>query len=432
MLSIYILSDVIHYFKIIIVCHAMVRFEHRSFQYLWISYLLSLASMILCSFLSYHSTKGYVKVAIALIAIGIALFICFEERIEKLLIATIWLYLIMSILDTMTIILMEVLCLAYAIDETEIVSLGGAILSFLIVAVFAMFYAKKYKRGIASIGMKNIFLFSLLAFVDSVVIIAMSIGVRIESFTGYKVLYLAAFMLAIIGIFIQLGAVIVLFMQKDVLKEKELIARKYLNEQSEHYEYLKKREHETKKFRHDLLNHMKILISFAEQEKYDELSRYLNSMQEKTANFGTKITVRNGIVDAILNQYSVKAKKENINMRVKGTFPSHCKIEDYDLCTIFSNVLSNAFEAAEKTEERNVFVDCRYNEDKLAVVIRNSCSNAEEKIGLKTTKEDKNYHGFGMENIKECVDKYDGYMDITIEDGMFVLRIMLTEIECKM
>ena len=49
-----------------------------------------------------------------------------------------------------------------------------------------------------------------------------------------------------------------------------------------------------------------------------------------------------------------------------------------------------------------------------------------EKTGLpKTTKEEKDKHGFGLENIRRVAQKYFGDMDITRKDQLVTLTVML-------
>jgi hypothetical protein len=38
-------------------------------------------------------------------------------------------------------------------------------------------------------------------------------------------------------------------------------------------------------------------------------------------------------------------------------------------------------------------------------------------------------HGFGMESIREVVERYNGHMETVIENGIFSLRILLQQIK---
>ena len=95
-------------------------------------------------------------------------------------------------------------------------------------------------------------------------------------------------------------------------------------------------------------------------------------------------------------------------------------------CTIFSNILSNAIEAAADAEEKYVSVECRYNERNIIIVVKNSFRNEPENGSpvLKTRKEDLDYHGYGLTNMKDSVDKYNGVFDIEIKEDRFTLTIL--------
>lgn len=49
----------------------------------------------------------------------------------------------------------------------------------------------------------------------------------------------------------------------------------------------------------------------------------------------------------------------------------------------------------------------------------------------KTTKHDKNYHGYGMMSVRHIVQKYNGNMVIGQEDNRFVVNILIPVSEEK-
>ena len=226
---------------------------------------------------------------------------------------------------------------------------------------------------------------------------------------------------------------ILLVAQRNVYKEKEALTDKYLNEQKSHYEYLENREKETKKFRHDLKSHMEMISSLAKECQYERMNAYLEQMNIRIDDFGNVVTVQNGIVDAIINQYYTKAQECGVHMEVKGRFPVDCAIDAFDLCTIFSNVLSNALEAAKETEEKYIFVECVYTEMTIMIIVSNSYKPDAVNGGgqWKTRKADLNYHGYGLENIKDSVEKYKGDLDIETKDNIFSLRILFSYMEMQ-
>ena len=360
---------------------------------------------------------------VALIAL---IFLLYEEKLHSVLGVVMWIVLVLSMIDTMTAVLFDVSMDLVGIDGKIVKNLCVSIISLSLVYIVGRTYKKNATTGMNSIGKFNLFLFTLLLLADTLVVTVVEFMNTELNIERNRNIYLLAVVFVIIGIFIQLAAVILLFTQRNVYKEKEAITDKYLNEQKSHYEYLENREKETKKFRHDLRSHMEVISNMANNHEYERMNSYLEKMHMKIDTFGNIITVQNGIVDAIINQYYAKAEQSNVKMEVKGRFPADCMIDAYDLCTIFSNILSNAFEAAIETEEKFISVECRYTDTNIIIAVRNSY-NSEKNNGSsqwKTRKEDTDYHGYGLENIRDSVDKYHGVFDIETKDNMFILTIL--------
>ena len=170
---------------------------------------------------------------------------------------------------------------------------------------------------------------------------------------------------------------------------------------------------------------MDLIANLARNREYDKIEDYLEQINLKVDTFGNIVTVHNAIVDAIINQYYMKAMQSGVKLTVEGRFPVDCAIDTYDLCTIFSNILSNAYEAAVETEDKLVSLVCGYTERSIIIVVKNSCNSGGATGGTiwKTKKNNADYHGYGLENISDSVKKYDGIFDIEIIDNVCILKI---------
>ena len=117
-------------------------------------------------------------------------------------------------------------------------------------------------------------------------------------------------------------------------------------------------------------------------------------------------------------------------MEVAGRFPEECLIDIYDICTIFSNVLSNALEAAADTEEKYVSLECRYTDSSIIIVVKNSFNGEQPggSVQLKTRKENVDYHGYGLENMKDSINKYKGAFYIETKENIFTLKILFNNV----
>ncbi|MBQ6815414.1 MAG: GHKL domain-containing protein [Lachnospiraceae bacterium] len=423
-LSVFVIADILHLIKIIFLCDKLFMFKKRENKQKIL--MMIVATMSCISIGIYLGDNDGIETIIYIVSICIMLIFLYNEKISSILISSIWIIVIMSMLDSMSVVLMDLLNDLFEYNNKDVSRIGAASVSLLVVFIFAKIYNKKYNEGIKTVGIGNILLFTLLTFVDMLIVMDMAFVTLTENQRNFRMIYAIAFILAILGIFLQLGAVIMLFIQRNVYKEKKLVTEKYLNEQKYHYEYLEKRETETKKFRHDLSNHMQLLSELAKKGNYDEFDNYLETININIEKFANYKTVQNGIVDAILNQYYSKAKQYGIEMEIKGRFPLDCAIDAYDLCTIFSNVLSNAVEAAIEADEKEIYVECRYTEKDIIIVVENTFKD-EGQFGdgkIKTRKENVDYHGYGLENIRESIEKYNGMLNIKIDGSVFKLTIL--------
>lgn len=69
-------------------------------------------------------------------------------------------------------------------------------------------------------------------------------------------LCLATYVLMGIGVFVQLGLLIALYFSRNAYRTQQAMAKRYLEEQVAHYQYLSEREQNTRRFRHDFKSHM--------------------------------------------------------------------------------------------------------------------------------------------------------------------------------
>lgn len=421
---IHVLTDILYLLKILLLCDLVFMFHKRNKKCIII---FSTAIMLIVS-LGLHIYDNAI-VSFVTNTIALCIFICliYNEKIYELIISGIWILFLTSMLDLLFTQLSNVLLNLTDYNNESVEELIASAISLFFILCIGTVYKKKYNVGIKNIGFLKLFLFTLLAVADAFVI--MSLGtILLDEYRGsHKALFIILFFITIIGIFIQLVAVILLIISRDTYKEKQEITKKYLNEQTSHYKYLEQREKDTKKFRHDIKSHMQVLSALARNKKYFEFDEYMAEINIRIDNFGSHITVNNGIVDAIINRYYSEALNKGIDISITGMFPNTCRISPYDLCTIFSNLLSNAIEAAEKTVEKKISMECRYTEDNIVVITKNTFEDKGQFRHSKivTTKENIEYHGFGIENIKESVEHNNGMLDIEIKDTTFSITIML-------
>lgn len=420
-----VIADVILMASMLLFCEILFRFKKRDNALECIKLIVTVLCVMGISLCVNMGENLFVEVIVYFVTVFILIYSFYEEKRLTLVVVAVWILFVLEMFDAMLVIFFEIITGIMDTTNTGGMRLFRALLLLMFVSIVGKLYNKRFNRGIKTIGITGLATFTILTIVDTVIVMTIGYILAVDEELKYKVIYLCVFLFVILGLFIQLGAVILLLMQRNIYREAQQITERYLEEQKGHYQYLEQREIETKKFRHDLRNHMGLLSVLAKEHKYDEFDKYVDKINIKIDSFGNNVTVQNGIVDAIINKYYSEATTNDINMDVKGRFPSDCEIDAYDLCTIFSNVLSNAIEATVESKDRWMSVDCRYTDDNIIVVVKNSFDNTNQLRNgkAKTHKKDINNHGFGLENVKDSIKKYNGMWDIDIHENVYAITI---------
>ncbi|ACL76606.1 sensor histidine kinase [Ruminiclostridium cellulolyticum] len=224
-----------------------------------------------------------------------------------------------------------------------------------------------------------------------------------------------------------------------ILIDKMILNKKYkhLNEMSEaqlrtqfnHYEQIMSKNQETRKLKHDMKNHLRLIRSLIETNDIDEAKGLLDEIEDTMSGLDLEISSGNNITDAILNEKNKMAHSLGVKFEFSEILPSDNFINPFDISTIFSNALDNALEAAVKVSGSERFVrTATYIQGKcLFILIENSVEKDIKITGkeIESTKPNKEQHGFGLKNIKDSVEKYGGSLSTICENRIFKLEILL-------
>ena len=222
---------------------------------------------------------------------------------------------------------------------------------------------------------------------------------------------------------------VILVYQKKEMKRLIVLKDKCIGEQTEQYKTAMNKEKELRRFRHDYNAHMTAISGLLANGEYDKLQEYIKSMGYFKEKFNL-VNSGNIITDAVFNQYKELCDKDNIGFEISGKLPENFNMAETDLCVLLSNLISNAYEAALKSEKerRIVSVEIRNSDEDIFIDVSNSVNGEVMfKNGLPVTdKPDRKNHGFGVENILEVVERNGGYVEWKqLDKGRFTAEIML-------
>ncbi len=214
--------------------------------------------------------------------------------------------------------------------------------------------------------------------------------------------------------------------RKDYYHNLSVINEKMLDVQEKYYMKLLDHEDEIRKFRHDVNNHIISLEALLEEGKLEESKKYLSEIKGAYPLVKSVVRTGNTIVSAIASDYAERFPE--VTLEWEGLFPDELTISNTDICTIFSNVLGNAFENADKSEkEKIVSANVKTVTNSMIVTVKNTIgAPVKMKDGVfETSKDDKENHGIGTINIQKSVKANDGIVEYNYDESMFEIRIIL-------
>ena len=198
-----------------------------------------------------------------------------------------------------------------------------------------------------------------------------------------------------------------------------------LKSQSKHLDEILVMQNQIKSFRHDIQNHWVSLYGYFNTGDFEGGKKYIEKISG--AFNETQITDTGNIaLDAILSTKKALAEEKGIIFKSTVQIPERIPVDAPDICIIFGNSLDNAIEACEKIKYADKYIKLSviYEEKSILCKIVNSVEKS-NKINMKTTKKDKNNHGFGIENIKQALSKYNHVMKIDQIEDEFILSFII-------
>lgn len=237
--------------------------------------------------------------------------------------------------------------------------------------------------------------------------------------------------LAIIGsLGLIISSFIVMFLYERFAIQAESINREQqyeqqLKSQAKHLNDILVMQNQIKGFRHDIKNHWVALRGYFQRNDYEGGIQYIDEMSDKLIESET-IDTGNVALDAIISTKKSLAEEKNVEFEATVQIPEKLPIDATDICIIFGNSLDNAIEACEKIKDDTKYIKLSviYEEDVILCKISNSICKG-KKLSMKTTKTDKENHGYGLENIKQALSKYNHLLKIDQTDKEFILSFII-------
>lgn len=182
------------------------------------------------------------------------------------------------------------------------------------------------------------------------------------------------------------------------------------------------------KLYHDLNNHLNVLYQLLDNGDGNEAKKYIKNISKPILKLSQITWTGVDVVDVIINSKIKIMEEQRIKYEINVEFPQNTNIMPNDICTILANLLDNAIEAADKSQNpKSISLTIRKINHFLMIQVLNSCIENKNKFTQypETTKKDKELHGWGLPSVKSTVEKYDGILKCINQGNQFIVKIIL-------
>ncbi len=203
----------------------------------------------------------------------------------------------------------------------------------------------------------------------------------------------------------------------ELVEKNNLWERENLQQQIKYegYKQIEAANNRYKQLMHDFNHYILTISELAQNNKISEMENMIGDLTKEFEQIEIMEYSNNPILNTILSDYKAKTEKKGVLYEV---FVEPCfnveYVDSMDLVAMIGNILSNALEAAEKSNEKCITVKMfMQNDGRFSIIkVENTYSGEiiSEEDRIVTTKMDKSKHGIGLLSSNAAAEKYNGYL----------------------
>ena len=209
-------------------------------------------------------------------------------------------------------------------------------------------------------------------------------------------------------------------------REQLLVVRERARVQDENMQALSQAYGAQRKMTHDFRAHLAALADLMEHGSMEDAKKYLADLRVRTTERVLLVNSHHAAVDAVLNQKGYLGKQRGVDIRFRVNDLSPLHLPAADITIVLANLLDNAIEACAALAESDRWVKVLITYQAsgkipmLSITVANPSGPVDIRDGvIATSKQDKMLHGFGLQNVREILQRYGAEQMISCENGLF-------------
>lgn len=197
-------------------------------------------------------------------------------------------------------------------------------------------------------------------------------------------------------------------------------------------EQLEKKEEKHSEFIHNMNHYFVAIGELARQENCQQIVGLMEELNVDIMQNERIIYTHQKIVNAILSQKMSEAVESDIDFDIYVEPGIRLgDVSSNDWVVILGNLLDNAFEAARECqgEKRKITLRIFMEKDGGVCVLRLKnyfvTKPRRHQSGFLTSKKEKALHGIGIKSVENTIEKYNGWLQCTVEEETFLAVLVL-------
>lgn len=281
-----------------------------------------------------------------------------------------------------------------------------------IVAMIAMFVFStiivRFRNKLSSLDYRRFSMYLIIIFVINLIVTILETMYYSRTFDidSIELSLIMAIVLTVIisKLFFDLQEDYLLFHQNAIMQEQ-------LEQLAIQFSEINDREKKISSLKHDLQNNNMLIKSLILSGELEKAVSVIDAKSSEVFAVESLIYTGNVLIDSVLNSKKSLANKKGIEMKIVFNTLELDDTVANDVCTLLYTSLDNAIENI-NNDHKYIKVFIERNDNMLIIRVINS---AKQNVlinnpNLRTTKKDKNIHGFGIRNMKTVAAKYNGYV----------------------
>ena len=209
------------------------------------------------------------------------------------------------------------------------------------------------------------------------------------------------------------------FSERAVAEERAVWYEQMLGQQQNYYAHILAETEDASKIRHDINNQLQTAYALMDSGDLQAARTQLDSLRASAAQ--QSAFCENRVVNALLGVKAGQFAEAGLALDCRCEVPMYISIPGVELCSLFANILDNAYQAASQYEgeNRTVTIASALQGKVFTVRCQNPCPPEDAPKGKRPG------HGLGLEILRDLAERHNGILETQRDGDRFTTHVQL-------